>query len=1350
TCLDCAFPIVLWWGSDLAILYNDEYGAILAAKHPGALGEHGSKVWAEIWDVVGPMLAHVMQQGEATRSRDLRLHIDRHGYLEEAYFSFSYSPIRGEGGKVEGIFCPVLETTEKVIGERRLRTLRDLAAQCRGADSDRATYASAAGVLAGNPLDIPFAMIYSVDTARSAASLEATAGIEAGAAAAPRIISLDTPESSDPWSLGAVAHSGEGVIMNIAPGDFEALPTGAWKLAPHSALVLPVLLPGQGQPRAILVAAVSPVRPLDEGYRTFFGLLATQIASGLADAQAREEERRRSEALAELDRAKTAFFSNVSHEFRTPLTLMLGPLEEVLASSHGLLPAEAAEALSVAHRNSRRLLRLVNTLLDFSRIEAGRVEASYEPTDLSLFTAELASVFRSAMEKAGLQLVVDCRPLPEPVYVDRDMWEKIVLNLLSNAFKFTAEGTIVVSLGWRPEGAELSVSDTGAGIPEEDMPKLFRRFHRVKETRSRTHEGTGIGLALVQELVRLHGGEVSVRSQVGRGTSFTIRIPAGATHLPKDRIRPSREPATTTPAATGFLEEALGWLPAAVLGGKPTPSGIVAELTDLPAEPSRGPTGGRILVADDNADMRDYLSRLLEGHYELEVVADGKLALDRIRASPPDLVLTDVMMPRLDGFGLLAAIRAEEATRTLPVIMLSARAGEESRIEGVSASANDYLIKPFSARELLARVGSQLELSRLRQDAAAVLRESEARFRQMADHAPVMIWVTEPDGSCTFLSKSWYEFTGQTPEEGLGLGWTEAVHPEDRQQARDTLAEASARHEPFRMEYRLRRRDGEYRWALDAAVPRLGSDGRFLGYIGSVIDISERRQAEERLRLQEAELREAQRVAHVGSWSWNLATGRMTGSPELFVIFGLDPARDAFPDFQEQDGVLFPHESWLTLQEAARATLRSGIDYDLDLPALRHGAPIWITARGEPVRNAAGEIVGLRGTVQDVTDMKQAQEALQEADRRKDEFLATLAHELRNPLAPIHNALQILRLPGAEGAGAERIYEMMSRQVSHMVRLVDDLMEVSRITRGKIEIRKEPVDLAAVVRTAVETSRPLIDAARHRLTIDLPPEPLVLEADLVRLAQVLTNLLNNAAKYTENEGRILLAARREGGQVVIAVRDNGRGIPAAMLPRVFDLFTQVEQRYSRSQGGLGIGLTLARSLVGLHGGTVEARSEGPGQGSEFIVRLPLAVKQIGSGGIEQRPLLPAAVAAHRILVVDDNRDAADSLGVLLESLGANVQTAHDGSSALAAVGTFQPSVVLLDIGMPGMDGFEVARRARQQQGGEGVTLIALSGWGQEEEQRRSREAGIDYHLIKPVDLAALEQLLASLPPKARW
>ena len=369
---------------------------------------------------------------------------------------------------------------------------------------------------------------------------------------------------------------------------------------------------------------------------------------------------------------------------------------------------------------------------------------------------------------------------------------------------------------------------------------------------------------------------------------------------------------------------------------------------------------------------------------------------------------------------------------------------------------------------------------------------------------------------------------------------------------------------------------------------------------------------------------------------------------------------------------------------------------------------------------------------------ERAEAALREADRRKDEFLAMLAHELRNPLAPIRNSLHILRLTSEADASTRRIGEMMERQVSHMVRLVDDLLEVSRITRGKIELRKEPTLVGAIVRSAVETSRPAIEAAKHRLVLDVPVEPEVLECDPVRLTQVVANLLNNAARYSEPGGQIRLAVRRERGEVVISVRDTGIGIPPDLLPRVFEPFMQVDRTH-HAQGGLGIGLALVKSLVELHGGTVAAHSDGPGTGSEFVLRLPAGPARMPSvdptcGGL-------SALASPRVLVVDDNEDAAESLGVLLQLLGAVVEVAFDGPAAIEAVVSHRPAAVLVDIGMPGMDGHEVARRIRELPGSDGITLIALTGFGQEEDRHRSRSAGFDHHLVKPADVVALQALL---------
>ena len=413
------------------------------------------------------------------------------------------------------------------------------------------------------------------------------------------------------------------------------------------------------------------------------------------------------------------------------------------------------------------------------------------------------------------------------------------------------------------------------------------------------------------------------------------------------------------------------------------------------------------------------------------------------------------------------------------------------------------------------------------------------------------------------------------------------------------------------------------------------------------------------------------------------------------------------------------------------------------------GTRLVVLAHAIPLFDDAGELTGAVNVVVDITDRKRTEQRLQERERelaetsrRKDEFLATLAHELRNPLAPIRNSLHLLRLAAGENGGLEQVHEMIERQVNHMIRLVDDLMDVSRITRDLIELRREPVELADVINAAVETARPIVESGNHELTVSVPSESLILEADPVHLTQVLANLLNNAAKYTEPGGQIWLSARREESRAVVSVRDTGVGIPSTMLPKVFDLFTQLDRTYSRGQGGLGIGLTLVKRLVELHGGEVGAYSQGPGQGSEFVVRLPLACRRRTAEA--WATTTPPAVPQQRILVVDDNRDAADSLGMLLRFQGADVHIVDNGPAALEALTTYGPSVVLLDIGMPGMDGYELARRMRQQQDGEDVTLIALTGWGQEQDRRFSKEAGIDYHLIKPVNWESLVSLLASL------
>ena len=741
-CLASNFPISLAWGPRHVQIYNDGYWPICGAKHPHSMGQDFSECWASAWPVIGEAFERALS-GETSYLENQRMFLDRNGYLEETFFTFSFSPIRDETGGVGGLFHPVTETTAKMLAERRTRALRDLAARAGKARTSEEAVELAAQTLSEFDLDLPFTLFYLLDSEGMTARLTARSG------SLPESIAISAidlqAQRPAVWPLFDVVGTNGAVHIQDLTARYGSFACGPYPEPPNAALALPITPPGSERPIAILIAGVSARLPLDEAYRAFYDLIAAGVTSAVANARAYEEERKRAEALAAIDRAKTAFFSNVSHEFRTPLTLMLGPLEDELAECRDPLPPARRERLATAHRNSLRLMKLVNTLLDFSRIEAGRLQASYEPTDLSAFTAELAAVFRSAIERGGLSLTVDCPPLPEPVYVDKDMWEKIVLNLLSNAFKHTFAGAIRVVLRWRGGYAELAVEDSGVGIPEAELPHVFDRFHRVKGAKSRTHEGTGIGLALVQELVREHGGAVHVTSCEGRGSTFTVTVKAGHAHLPPERLGARHSQTSTATQAAAYIQEALHWIsePPRASASVVLPAGMTASPVSSTPLGAAGGSRARVLWADDNADMREYVRRLLAEQYDVTAVADGLTALAAARAAPPDLILTDVMMPGLDGFALLRELRTDERTRSVPVVLLSARAGEESAVEGLYAGADDYLVKPFSARELLARVRTHLELARLRREWATELerrvKERTAELLQTCEDLEVEI-----------------------------------------------------------------------------------------------------------------------------------------------------------------------------------------------------------------------------------------------------------------------------------------------------------------------------------------------------------------------------------------------------------------------------------------------------------------------------------------------------------------------------------------------------------------------------------------------------------------------------------
>jgi signal transduction histidine kinase/DNA-binding response OmpR family regulator len=710
TCLESRHPIVVFWGEDLLVFYNDAYVPSMGDKHPAALGRPARECWAEIWPTIGSMLEGVLHTGAPTWADDLELGLLRHGFVEETYWTFSYSPIRDAQGVVCGVFCAVTETTDTITATRREGQLRDVAVAATTARSEREFLAAVSEALRSNPNDVPFARLYSAASesgryrtmlATDRLDRDPFTDLHGG-----RGTSIEPSESS---MLATVSAIGESVYEKL-PQAVQPDPV-PWPEPIATGMACPALVVGD-RVAVILGVGLSPRIPINARYRRFIESLAAQVGIGLSTVRAREQDRQLVQKLADLDRTKTRFLHNISHEFRTPLTLMLAPLQSVLGPSGESLTDKQREHLDVVHRAVLRQQRLVETLLDAARASENRIETRTEPTDLGLLTAELASMFRSAAELAGLELTVDIQPLDDYVAVDREMWAKIVSNLLSNALKFTETGAISVVLRPVDDELELTVTDTGVGIVAEHLPRIFERWYRPPGEVGRSPAGSGIGLSLVADLVRAQQGTVSAASTPGAGATFTVRLPAigaqGEELRPLDPVS-----AETIP----FVEETTAWLR--------------ASLPDSPSIPQTGPTRGRILLVEDNADLRAYLTRLLCEHgWAVAEAGDAEAAMEKAQAEPPDLVLSDIMLPGKDGIQLVRAIRLDDSLHRTPIVLLTARAGHDAAVEGLDAGADDYVIKPFDASELLARVQVHFELSRLREYAISQAEDRSANLEK--------------------------------------------------------------------------------------------------------------------------------------------------------------------------------------------------------------------------------------------------------------------------------------------------------------------------------------------------------------------------------------------------------------------------------------------------------------------------------------------------------------------------------------------------------------------------------------------------------------------------------------------
>ena len=1347
-------PVFIFWGPEYVQFYNDAYRPILGTtKHPAAVGQRGRDCWPEIWDIIEPMLAAV-HRGESTAVEDGLLLINRTGYLEEGYYNYTYSPIRDESGAVGGVFCVVYDTTARVIGERRLRTLRDLAMRSSTAKTPEAACRAAAETLAANPHDVPFASLYLYEEDRTEATLVATAGIPAGHPVSPVRLRF----TGDRLVLAEAAENPESpVIENLAA--LGPLPKGAWNTEPGTAIVLPISVPGQSHPVGLIVAGLNPHKKLDASYRTFFDLLAGQIGNAVAEARAYEEERRRAEALAELDRAKTTFFSNVSHEFRTPLTLMLGPLQEALAKPEAA--AVPRDEIELIHRNSLRLLKLVNTLLDFARIEAGRMEAFYVPTDLASLTADLASSFRSAVEKAGLRLSIDCPPLPVPVYVDREMWEKIVLNLLSNAFKFTFEGEISVSVRQDGDHVELAVRDTGIGIREADLPRLFERFHRVEGAQGRTLEGSGIGLAFIQELVKLHGGSVGVESQYGKGSIFTVKLPLGSAHLPAGRLGTPHPHAAATSTATAYIEEALRWLP-----DRARPTAELVDPIPLPdtgvfsAPPQVAGPRARLLVADDNADMRDYLRRLLSGPYDVDAVSDGAAALAAIRKEPPDLVLADGMMPGLDGFELIQAIRGDPRIATLPVMVLSARAGEEARIDGLRAGADDYLVKPFSARELLARVSSRLEIARLRSEAAQKEKElrlaAEAqrqRFYGMLNDAPAAIAVLRgPEHVFEIVNSDYLRAVGRTSRESLvGKPIREAL-PEIRGQIYPDLLDQVYRtgESRFGRESHAkldRRGDGklEDRFFNFVYQPSRDAQGRVEGVFVHAVDVTD--QVLARRRIEESETRFRQLADSMPQIVW------AADSRGVFDYFnhrwrefvGVVWANGREPRWED---VLHADDqaAWSQCWSDAVRFLRQ---FQMECRLFDRASGSYRCHLARAVPSFENGTVRWYGTCTDIEEQKRSEEIIRQKQRLESTGLLAggVAHDFNNLLTGVLGNASLLLDDGS-----------IPRQALPLLRdIVDAAERASDLTRqmlayaGKGMFSFEPLDLSEQVRGM---SQLLLAAVpkKVRLDLGLTGDLPLIHADVRQVHQVVMNLVVNAAEAigTDRAGLVTLTTSGEvidarptgnfapeppapGQYVVLTVQDDGPGMAPDVLAKIFDPF------FTTKFMGRGLGLSAVLGIVRSHEGAMRVESA-PGEGTVFRVYFPAAERDRARDGHD------SGLSALRptILIIDDEEIVRKTARKALETHGYSVSEAANGREGVeifqADPGRYR--LILLDWTMPVMDGEESLRCLRGIS--PNIPIVLSSGYDEREATNRIPQALFSGFIHKPYSASKLVTLVENV------
>ena len=1195
-------PIWIGWGKDLTKLYNDPYQQIVKGKHPWALGKPASVVWKDIWRDIDPMLKKVMHENEGTYVEEQLLIMERNGYPEETYYTFSYTPVAGDDGVTAGMICFNTDDTDRIISERQLKTLTELGKTLNDLSSTQHVYAEAIKIIKDNPYDFPYAVLYAIEEG-NASLVGATSG-DTTFQEKCQVITKDG-EIRDAFTKSFSTGKPE-ILQDFLP-KFGELPTGAWNVPPNQAIVLSIAQRGSSEAYGYLVIGANPFRLLDDNYLGFFQLLADQIATSLANIHLIEEERKRLEALAEIDRAKTVFFSNISHEFRTPLTLMLGSLEEFLSKPDHEVGIENKSTIETTHRNALRLLRLVNNLLDFSRIEAGKEQARFQKVEISKYTRELASNFTSLIETAGLSYDINIEAIDTPAFIDKVMWEKIVLNLISNAFKYTLKGKITVSLWSEGSHFYLGVKDTGVGIPKEELPKMFERFHRVQNTTGRTYEGTGIGLSLVSELAKLHSGNISVNSEVGVGSEFLVKIPFGSPSM-SSNVLSLPENGHTSSLSDIFLEEA---------------SSLIEVAYTLPQEKTGDRRGSKVLVVDDNPDMRNYIKSLLQNYFNVVTATNGKEAIEKISKDKPDLVLSDIMMPVMDGIQMMKAVKSEPAWRSLPVILLSARAGEEAKIEGYEIGADDYLVKPFSAKELVARITSQLKLVTIR-------KEVESNLRNLVLQSPVATTLLKgPSFVVEIVNDMALEIWGRTYDEVINKPLAMAL-PEVAEQGFIQLMEGVyTTGVPFKgseVPVQLKRFGQSQTVYLNFIYTPLRNDENdIIGIIAVGIDVSEQVTARRVVEEARVALNSAVELAELGTWEIDLKSTFTTYTPRVAQWWGLPqegvPLNEVINCMHADDRPSVER----AVAEAIEKTGQYAAEYRLI--NARTSDERFIQARGIVRYDSENTPIKLTGIVRDITLFKLAHSELERQVRERtkqleilnqdlkrsneelSQFAYVASHDLQEPLRKIQTFSDFARTHSQDPL-IKQYLDKIDTSAARMSSLIKDVLLFSKIAK---EGRGDSlVDLTEILNNVKSDFELVIGEKGAQIISD--PLPVVI-GNKLHYHQLFSNLIGNALKFNEKNPLIEISHRviekdQVGDQKIsvatnyheFTFKDNGIGFEQTYADQIFNLFTRLHNR--KDYKGTGIGLALCKKIVENQNGMITA-SSGKGQGATFKILLPV-------------------------------------------------------------------------------------------------------------------------------------------------